>query len=149
MRHYPDRQRSRALQCEVLPGGHAVHRVRYRSGVFVSLGGGVPRVQDGGFCRDADLHGAGAGRVLLRVEEGRARLVGRRSFDCEASRPEEPMTLAEALEPFARSSSERLGELTVEIAPEKLVETCRLLKTDWKFERLSTVTAVDRYPSEP
>jgi len=59
------------------------------------------------------------------------------------------MTLSEALAPFALSSSERLGELTVAIAPERLVETCRFLKHDLKFERLSTVTAVDRYPSEP
>ena len=59
------------------------------------------------------------------------------------------MTLSEELAPFALSSSERLGELTVEIAPERLVETCRILKGDLQFERLSTVTAVDRYPSEP
>src|SRR6266566_5815656 len=59
------------------------------------------------------------------------------------------MTLSEALAPFALSSSERLGELTVVIAPERLMETCRFLKHDLQFERLSTVTAVDRYPSEP
>ena len=59
------------------------------------------------------------------------------------------MTLPEGLEPFALSSSERLGELTVELAPEKLVEACRFLKNERQFERLSTVTAVDRYPSEP
>ena len=59
------------------------------------------------------------------------------------------MTLSEALAPFALSSSERLGELTVVIAPERLIETCRFLKHDLQFERLSTVTVVDRYPSEP
>jgi len=59
------------------------------------------------------------------------------------------MTLPEGLEPFALASSDRFGELTVEIAPEKLVEACRLLKYDLKFERLSTVTAVDRFPSQP
>ena len=59
------------------------------------------------------------------------------------------MTLSEALAPFALSSSERLGELTVVIAPERLIETCRFLKHDLQFERLSTVTAVDRYPSAP
>ena len=59
------------------------------------------------------------------------------------------MTLPDGLEPFALSSSERFGELTVEIAPEKLVEACLFLKTDRQFERLSTVTAVDRYPSQP
>ena len=59
------------------------------------------------------------------------------------------MTLSEELAPFALSSAERLGELTAEIAPERLVETCRFLKDNLQFERLSTVTAVDRYPSEP
>ncbi len=41
------------------------------------------------------------------------------------------------------------GELTLEIAPEKIAPVCAFLKNDWKFTRLSTVTAVDRYPSEP
>jgi len=59
------------------------------------------------------------------------------------------MTLSKGLEPFALSSSERLGEFTIEIASEKLIEACRFLKEELKFERLSTVTAVDRYPSEP
>jgi NADH-quinone oxidoreductase subunit C len=59
------------------------------------------------------------------------------------------MTIPEGLEPFALSNSERFGELTVEIAPENVVEACRLLKYDRQFERLSTVTAVDRYPSQP
>jgi NADH-quinone oxidoreductase subunit C len=59
------------------------------------------------------------------------------------------MTLPEGLDCFALSSSERLGELTVEIAPERIVEACLFLKSDRQFERLSTVTAVDRYPSQP
>ena len=59
------------------------------------------------------------------------------------------MTLPEGFEPFALSVSEKFGELTVEIAPERLVEACLFLKRDSQFERLSTVTAVDRYPSEP
>jgi NADH-quinone oxidoreductase subunit C len=59
------------------------------------------------------------------------------------------MTLPEGLEPFVVSSSERFGELTVEIAPERIVEACLFLKSDRQFERLSTVTAVDRYPSQP
>jgi NADH-quinone oxidoreductase subunit C len=40
-------------------------------------------------------------------------------------------------------------ELTVEIAPAKVVSVCGFLKYDQKFIRLSSVTAVDRYPSEP
>ena len=40
-------------------------------------------------------------------------------------------------------------ELTLEIAPAKLASVCGFLKYDQKFIRLSSVTAVDRYPSEP
>jgi NADH-quinone oxidoreductase subunit C len=59
------------------------------------------------------------------------------------------MTLPEGLEQFALSSADKLGELTVEIAPDRLIEACRFLKHDAGFERLSTVTAIDRFPSEP
>jgi len=41
------------------------------------------------------------------------------------------------------------GELTLEIAPGKIASVCGFLKYDQQFVRLSTVTAVDRYPSEP
>jgi NADH-quinone oxidoreductase subunit C len=41
------------------------------------------------------------------------------------------------------------GELTLEIAPEKIVRVCRLLKDELKFVRLSTLAGVDRYPGEP
>jgi NADH-quinone oxidoreductase subunit C len=41
------------------------------------------------------------------------------------------------------------GELTLEIAPERIVQVCEFLKYDRNFVRLSTVTAVDRYPAEP
>ncbi len=41
------------------------------------------------------------------------------------------------------------GELTLEIAPERIVDVCRFLKEDQKFVRVSTVTAVDWYPEEP
>jgi NADH-quinone oxidoreductase subunit C len=41
------------------------------------------------------------------------------------------------------------GELTLEIAPAKIVSVCGFLKYDQKFVRLSSVTAVDRYPSSP
>src|SRR5580692_10094322 len=52
---------------------------------------------------------------------------------------------AEAL----RGGKYELGELTLEIAPGKIVSICGFLKYDQKFIRLSSVTAVDRYPSEP
>ena len=41
------------------------------------------------------------------------------------------------------------AELTLEIAPERIVSVCRFLKTQQEFVRLSTVTGVDRYPDEP
>ena len=41
------------------------------------------------------------------------------------------------------------GELTLEIAPGQIVSVCNFLKYDEKFIRLSSVTAVDRYPAEP
>ncbi|MCX6628499.1 MAG: NADH-quinone oxidoreductase subunit C [Candidatus Solibacter sp.] len=41
------------------------------------------------------------------------------------------------------------GELTLEIAPGKIASVCGFLKYDQKFVRISTVTAVDRYPAEP
>ena len=41
------------------------------------------------------------------------------------------------------------GELTLEVQPAKITSVCGFLKYDQKFIRLSTVTAVDRYPAEP
>ena len=41
------------------------------------------------------------------------------------------------------------GELMLEIAAPKIVSICGFLKYDQQFVRLSTVSAVDRYPAEP
>ena len=41
------------------------------------------------------------------------------------------------------------GELTVWVAPERIVEICRFLKQDQQFVRLSGITAVDWHPREP
>jgi NADH-quinone oxidoreductase subunit C len=41
------------------------------------------------------------------------------------------------------------GELTLEIAASKISSVCGFLKYDRQFVRLSSVTAVDRYPAEP
>jgi len=41
------------------------------------------------------------------------------------------------------------GELTLEIAAGKIVSVCGFLKCERSFVRLSTVTGVDWYPSEP
>src|SRR5437868_12768766 len=40
-------------------------------------------------------------------------------------------------------------ELTLEISPTKIVSVCGFLKYDQQFIRLSSVTAVDRFPGEP
>jgi NADH-quinone oxidoreductase subunit C len=40
-------------------------------------------------------------------------------------------------------------ELTLEIAPARIVDVCRFLKEQQQFVRLCTVTGVDRYPGEP
>jgi len=61
--------------------------------------------------------------------------------------------LAAALETWAPSlvtgGKFDRGELTLEIAPERIVETCRYLKQEQQFVRLSGITAVDWYPEEP
>src|ERR1039458_9462738 len=41
------------------------------------------------------------------------------------------------------------GELTIEIACEKIVSVCGFLKYDLGFVRLSTIAGVDLYPAEP
>jgi len=41
------------------------------------------------------------------------------------------------------------GEVTLEVAADKIVEAAQFLKTEQKFVRVSTVTGVDWYPEEP
>jgi NADH-quinone oxidoreductase subunit C len=41
------------------------------------------------------------------------------------------------------------GELTLEVAAEHIVAAAQILKDKCRYERLSTVTGVDWYPSEP
>src|SRR5437660_12519498 len=48
-----------------------------------------------------------------------------------------------------RGGKYELGELSLEIAAAKIVSVCGFLKYDQQFVRLSSVTAVDWYPSEP
>lgn len=43
----------------------------------------------------------------------------------------------------------RLKELTLEVAPERIVDICRFLKENQKLNRLSAITGVDWYPVEP
>jgi len=40
-------------------------------------------------------------------------------------------------------------DLTLEIAPNHIAGVCQFLKTEHKFVRISTITAVDWYPDEP
>jgi NADH-quinone oxidoreductase subunit C len=56
---------------------------------------------------------------------------------------------AAALADLATAGKFEFGELTVEVAPENILAALMRLRHDLKFERLSTVTAVDRYPAEP
>ena len=48
-----------------------------------------------------------------------------------------------------RGGAYEFGELTLEIAPAKIVSVCGFLKYDQQFIRLSSVTAVDRFPAGP
>ncbi|HVW84376.1 MAG TPA: NADH-quinone oxidoreductase subunit C [Bryobacteraceae bacterium] len=56
---------------------------------------------------------------------------------------------AAALAEFATGGKFEFGELTVEIDPRRIIDALRRLKNDLKFERLTSVTGVDRYPAEP
>jgi NADH-quinone oxidoreductase subunit C len=57
--------------------------------------------------------------------------------------------IAVALNDLATTAKSDFNELTVEIAPQNIVEALRRVKQDLKFERLTSVTGVDRYPAEP
>jgi NADH-quinone oxidoreductase subunit C len=54
-----------------------------------------------------------------------------------------------ALGDLAAAAKLEFTELTVEVAPENILAALDLIKRDLKFEQLTTVTAVDRYPAEP
>jgi NADH-quinone oxidoreductase subunit C len=57
--------------------------------------------------------------------------------------------LASALDDLAATAKFDFEELTVEVYPVNLLPALRRLKQDLGFERLTSVTAVDRYPAEP
>ncbi|MCU0228558.1 MAG: NADH-quinone oxidoreductase subunit C [Bryobacterales bacterium] len=50
---------------------------------------------------------------------------------------------------WLRNAQIEFGELTVEVASDRVLHACRFLKTSQGFERVSSITAVDRYPAEP
>lgn len=57
--------------------------------------------------------------------------------------------LAAALNDIATTAKLEYNELTVEIDPANIVEALRRVKHQLGFERLTSVTGVDRYPAEP
>jgi NADH-quinone oxidoreductase subunit C len=57
--------------------------------------------------------------------------------------------LASALADLAATAKFEFNELTIEVEPANIAEALRRVKHDLNFERLSTVTGVDRYPAEP
>jgi NADH-quinone oxidoreductase subunit C len=57
--------------------------------------------------------------------------------------------LASAFDDLATTAKFAFNELTVEVAPQNVLAALQRAKHDLKFERLSTVTCVDRYPAEP
>lgn len=54
-----------------------------------------------------------------------------------------------ALADLATALKNEFNELTIEVAPESIVTALTRLKRDLKFERLTSVTGVDRFPAEP
>ncbi len=54
-----------------------------------------------------------------------------------------------ALADLATAAKFEFDELTVEIDAAKIAEALRRVKRDLKFERLTSVTGVDRFPAEP
>lgn len=50
---------------------------------------------------------------------------------------------------WLEDAKDEFGELTIEVSSERIAHVCRYLKEAQQFERISTVTAVDRYPAEP
>jgi NADH-quinone oxidoreductase subunit C len=56
---------------------------------------------------------------------------------------------AAALEDLATGGKFEFGELTIEVAPSSILAALGRLKRDLNFERLATITGVDRYPAEP
>ena len=57
--------------------------------------------------------------------------------------------LAAAFENLATAAKFEFNELTVEVAASSISEALQRAKFELKFERLTSVTGVDRYPLEP
>jgi NADH-quinone oxidoreductase subunit C len=53
------------------------------------------------------------------------------------------------LEDLAIATKTEFNETTIEVAPENIVTAMGRLKHDLKFERLTSIAGVDRFPAEP
>jgi NADH-quinone oxidoreductase subunit C len=53
------------------------------------------------------------------------------------------------LEDIAIATKTEFNETTIEVAPENIVTAMGRLKYDLKFERLTSIAGVDRFPAEP
>jgi NADH-quinone oxidoreductase subunit C len=53
------------------------------------------------------------------------------------------------LEDIAIATKNEFDETTIEVGPENIVTAIGRLKYDLKFERLTSITGVDRFPAEP
>jgi NADH-quinone oxidoreductase subunit C len=53
------------------------------------------------------------------------------------------------LEEIAIATKNEFNETTIEVAPENIVTALGRLKFDLKFERLTSIAGVDRFPAEP
>jgi len=62
---------------------------------------------------------------------------------------EDAASLAAALPLSIVTGKHAFGELTLEIESDQIVSALRHGKTTGKYMRLSSITAVDRYPAEP
>jgi NADH-quinone oxidoreductase subunit C len=62
---------------------------------------------------------------------------------------EDATSLDSALPGAIVTGKHKFDETTLEIAPAQIVAACRYLKMERQYERLSAVTAVDRYPTDP
>ena len=76
----------------------------------------------------------------------RARGSGKRPMIPDSLRENPVIT---ALGDLAAGAKLEFGELTVMVSPGGILEALRKIKREMKFEQLTTVTAVDRYPAEP
>ena len=57
--------------------------------------------------------------------------------------------IVSALTGIVTAAKHEFGELTIEVQPEAVVSALAALKSNFNFERLTSVTGVDRFPAEP